>query len=104
MHNQYHYNTSQIHVENDFLAFLFENDFKAILPESFVLLTALILLVYGVIYTGRKQNNYPILIENIALLTQLALFFTLILYTNNAICRAVIFYHTLVLDESTLFF
>lgn len=103
MHNQVLSNQLEINAKNDFIAFLFENDFKAILPESFVVLTSLVLLVYGVIYTGRKQNKYPILIENVALLTQLAFFFTILLYHNSAITKAVIFYNSLVIDESTLF-
>ena len=54
----------QTNFGDEFQPFLFENDFKVIIPESFLLLTCLLLLVYGVIYSGSKNNNYPLIINN----------------------------------------
>lgn len=53
--------------ETDFQTVLFENDFKAIFPELFLVLATIFLLLYGVIYStssGKKyQNNQAYLNE-----------------------------------------
>lgn len=93
----------QTTLENEFQPLLFENDFKAIIPESFLVLACLLLLVYGVIYSGHKQNNYPVLINNVTWLGLLALFFTLILLINGPLKEGTLFYNTLVIDHLTRF-
>ena len=89
--------------EVDFYSFLFENDFKAILPELFLVFTCILLLIYGVVYTTDKQNKYPLLLNNISMLSLLCLIFTFFLLKKNFITHATIFYNTLVLDNFTYF-
>lgn len=86
-----------------FQPLLFENDFKAIIPEFFLLLASLILLVYGVVLSGSKRNNYPILISNVSWLAQLSIFFTILLLGNNPINKGVLFYNSCIMDDFTLF-
>jgi proton-translocating NADH-quinone oxidoreductase chain N len=93
----------QILLEQQFKTFLFENDLKMVFPELFLVLACLILLIYGVIYSTSKHNNYPMLLGNISWLAQLSLIFTILLLANNPIHHAVIFYNTLVIDDLCLF-
>nr|AKZ21152.1 NADH dehydrogenase subunit 2 [Prasiola crispa] len=93
------YNTSEF----DFYTFLFENDFKAILPELFLVIAVILLLVYGVIYSTSSHNKYCLLLNNISMLSLLGLIFTFSLSKENFITHASIFYNTLVLDDFTYF-
>nr|QGX86663.1 NADH dehydrogenase subunit 2 [Chloroidium sp. UTEX 3077] len=87
-----------------FQSFLFENDFKAVIPESFLVLASLILLVYGVVYSGSKKSGYPIIMHGLGWLVQLSLLFTFLLLVNNPLCNGSLFYNSLVIDSFTLFF
>ncbi len=87
----------------DYKNHLFDNDFKALFPEIFLVFAAIFLLLYGVIYSTSKQKNYPILLVNISYLGLLALFFTFILSINNPFNNAILLYNTLLLDDLTLF-
>jgi proton-translocating NADH-quinone oxidoreductase chain N len=86
-----------------FQSFLFENDFKGVIPESFLVLASLILLVYGVVYSGSKKSGYPILMHGLGWLVQLSLLFTILLLVNNPLSNGSLFYNSLVLDDFALF-
>ncbi len=90
-------------INQDYKTYLFDNDFKAFLPEIFLLVAGIFLLIYGVIYTTSKKKNYPIILVNISWLSLLSLFFTLILVLNNPFINAVLFFNTLLLDDLTKF-
>ena len=87
-----------------FQSFLFENDFKAVIPESFLVLASLILLVYGVVYSGSKKSGYPIIMHGLGWLVQISLIFTFLLLVNNPLCNGSLFYNSLVIDSFALFF
>lgn len=93
----------QTNFGDEFQPFLFENDFKVIIPESFLLLACLLLLVYGVIYSSSKNNNYPLIINNISWLAQLSIVLTILLFINSPLSRGVVFYNSLVIDDFSLF-
>lgn len=90
-------------IQFNFYTFLFENDFKAIFPELFLVLACILLLLYGVILSTSKENNYPLLLNNISWLSILTLFFTFLLLKKNFITHATIFYNTLILDNFTFY-
>jgi NADH:ubiquinone oxidoreductase subunit 2 (subunit N) len=90
--------------ELNFQAFLFENDFKAVLPELFLVLSSLLLLLYGVIWSTSAKNGYPLLLRNVNWLGFLTLFLTVMIVANNPFAHGVFFYHTFLLDDVTLFF
>ena len=48
---------------------LFENDFYALFPELFLTCAALLLLVFGVIWSTSKASGYPILVHTVAWLS-----------------------------------
>ena len=84
---------------------LFENDFKLMVPEIFLIFSTIFLLLYGVIYsTSYYPKPYPLLLRPISWLSVLCLIFTALLLINSPINSGVIFYNTLVADDFTLFF
>lgn len=87
-----------------YITLLFENDFTSVLPELFLTISTIGLLIYGVIYTTSKDKNYPILHTNITWLGLLTLFLTLFLLINNPIENALFFYNTLQNDQLSFFF
>lgn len=89
--------------ETFFQPYLFENDLKAIIPECFLVLACLFLLVYAVFYSARKQNNYPVLVCNVSWLAQLSIVLTGVLYSNNPLAKGTLFYNSLIVDDLTLF-
>ena len=67
LHEQYTEQTSFVQpssypfiFETDFQTVLFENDFKAIFPELFLVLATIFLLLYGVIYSTSSETKYQI--------------------------------------------
>jgi proton-translocating NADH-quinone oxidoreductase chain N len=86
-----------------FQASLFDNDFGALFPEFFLVSSAIFLLVYGVIYSTSKTQNYPVLLNNISWLSMLALIYTLLLIINNPLKNASLLYNTLIIDDFTKF-
>lgn len=90
--------------QQDYISLLFENDFLYVIPEFFLILTTLSLLMYGVVYTTSKKENYPILHTNITWLALFSLLFTFFLMLNSPFLNGVIFYNTLVYDEFSFFF
>jgi NADH:ubiquinone oxidoreductase subunit 2 (subunit N) len=91
-------------MQSSFQLFLFENDFKAIFPELFLISSSLFLLLYGVVWTTSASSGYPLLLKNINWLALLTLFLTMALAVNNPIGHGIFFYHTFLLDDVTLFF
>ena len=93
----------------------FENNFKIIFPELFILISICFLLIYGVVYSSINQvnilnfigtiNNYkkktPILLNNIVFLTIYSLIITLFLINNNPIIVMVGFNDTFIYNEFT---
>lgn len=94
-------------LNDDYYSFLFEDDFKAIIPECFLLFALSVLLLYGVAYSNAKQKEFPtsgLLGVNTSWIAILSIFFTIPLLWNNPIWEAAIFYHHFVLDNLSLFF
>lgn len=90
--------------QSNFQFFLFENDFKAIFPELFLISSSLFLLLYGVIWTTSASSGYPLLLRNVNWLALLTLFLTAMLAANSPIGHGIFFYHTFLLDHATWFF
>lgn len=104
MHSQLLYEKSGPIFQQEYISLLFENDFLYVIPEIFLILATLFLLMYGVIYTTSKKANYPILHTNITWLALFSLFLTLFLMINSPVQNGFIFYNTLVYDELSFFF
>ena len=90
--------------ETNFKSFLFENDFKAVFPELFLVLASLLLLLYGVVWTTSPSKGYPLLLRNLNWLSLLTLLLTMLLAANTPISHGVFFFHTFILDDATFFF
>ena len=91
-------------LEADFLSFLFENDFQPLLPELFLVVACLSLLLYGVVTATSAGGGYPLLLRNVSWLAHLALLLSLLLLGNNPVRDGLFLYHTFLLDDVTLFF
>ena len=90
--------------EVNFKSFLFENDFKAIFPELFIVLASLLLLMYGVVWTTSSAKGYPLLLRNVNWLSLLSFSLTMLLAANAPISHGIFFYNTFLLDDATFFF
>ena len=88
---------------SDFSNILFENDFKAIFPELFLVLASIILLMYGVIGSTSAKNRYPLLLSNTSWLALGSLFISLSLMESIPYSNASIFYNSLVVSDYTAF-
>lgn len=97
------YDSTTNYLDYNYYTFLFENDLKAVLPESFLILACVIVLLYGVILSNSKENNYPILVVNTSWIAILSLVYSIILLWNNPISKAAIFYNHFSQDDLTLF-
>lgn len=82
---------------------MFDNDFIALLPEIFLIHAALILLIYGVVFSTSKRLNYPPLVRNVAWLGLLSICITIVLVANQPITTANVCYNTLILDHFSYF-
>ncbi len=100
--NELHSN--QLFPNFGFNTVLFENDFKGIFAELFLVYNILLLLIYGVILSTSKEKKYPLLIGNIGWLGLLTLFLTFVLLIKNPYSHGLIFYNTLIIDQETQFF
>ena len=80
---------------------LFENNFKVVLPEIYLITALLFLLMYGVVFSTSLTYNLPIITRGIAWLSIQTLFIALLLVLNNPIDHLVIFHGTLVHDFFT---
>ena len=87
----------------DFSTILFENDFKAVLPELFLVIAATILLIYGVIGSTSANKGYPLLLSNCNWLAMGSLVISLSLMSSTPFHSGSIFYNSLVQDDFTYF-
>jgi proton-translocating NADH-quinone oxidoreductase chain N len=83
---------------------LFENDFYAILPELYLILSTLVLLLFGVFYSTSKKHNTPSMMQTVAWLGLFCLFCTLCILQNLPFSSMTFLYSTLVMDPLTFFF
>lgn len=60
-------NQPKIMMESGFQVLLFENDFKSLFPELFLILSTLFLLIYGVILGASKEHPLPTLLSQEAI-------------------------------------
>ena len=97
------HDASTNYLDYNYYHFLFENDLKAVIPESFLVIASLIVLLYGVVLSNSKKNNYPILVVNASWIAMLSFLFSIILLWNNPISKAAIFYNNFVIDDLALF-
>jgi len=81
----------------------FNNDFQSLLPEIFLVVAAIFLLVYGVVFSTSKDKNYPLLLSNLSWLSLLACIFTFLLLLNSPVQNALVCYNTLIIDDFTTF-
>lgn len=88
----------------DFSLFIFDNDLKAALPELFLVMSCLFLLLYGVIWSTSMERRYPLMLRNVNWLSLLALGLTVVIAANNPISNGVFFYHTFLVSHITTFF
>ena len=82
----------------------FENDFYGIIPELFLLLSSLSLLMFGVVYSTSKEHGSPSLMKVMSWASVLCLVLTGFLLLNTP-CNSMIFFsQSLLLDELSVFF
>ena len=87
-----------------FQAVFFENDLKVILPELFLVLCSLGLIVYGVVLSTSSGHKYPILITQLSWLVQLCLGWTIALLVLNPWTHATVLSNSFIVDSGTTFF
>ena len=83
---------------NKFNSLLFQADVIALLPEVFLALTFLVILVYGSFQITKATELYTYLTPLVSRLTLAALILTFILVLNNPIVNTVVWNATFVLD------
>ena len=88
---------------SDFSSILFENDFKAVFPELFLVLASIILLMYGVIGSTSVEKRYPLLLSNTCWLALASLLISVSLMASAPCSDGYVFYNSLVLDDFTWF-
>lgn len=82
---------------------LFENDFYAILPELYLTLSTLVLLLFGVFYSTSKKHQSPSMMQTVAWLGLFCLFCTFCLLQNLPFSSMTFFYATLIMDPLSFF-
>jgi proton-translocating NADH-quinone oxidoreductase chain N len=75
------------------------NDYLAVLPEIFLIVSINIVLLYGVIYSTSPLFDFPLLINNISWLSVLILIICCFLNVNNHFLNVVIFGGLLIIDS-----
>lgn len=88
----------------DFFSFLFENDFKAVFPELFLIMCIVLVLLYGVFYSTSMGSGYALLLGSLTRVALLSLVFTLFGLVFRNIDSAELFYNTLSCNDFTLSF
>ena len=79
----------------------FENHFKVVLPEIYIVLSGLFLLILGVYYSNLKHYKYPFLVREFSYILLLIFSFSIYLLINNPIENMIIFHNLLVIDHFT---
>ena len=90
--------------DTTFQSVFFENDLKVIIPELFLVLCTLGLIVYGVVMATSKHYNYPILVSQLSWLAQLALGWTIVLLITNPWSHCAVLSNSFIVDYGTTFF
>lgn len=88
---------------SDFALILFENDFKAVLPELFLVLSSIILIVYGVMCSTSVRLGFPLIASNISWLALGTFIIALLLMFNTPLRCGSIFYNSLAFDDFTFY-
>ena len=83
---------------------LFENDLYAILPELYLIVSTLVLLLFGVFYSTSKKHHTPSLMQTISWLGLFCLFCTFCILQNLPFSSMTFFYTTLIMDPLSFFF
>ena len=79
--------------------FLFSNnDWLAVLPELFLILSINLILLYAVIYSTSPFFDFPLLVSNVSWLSVFLLTIVLYLVLNNFFLNIVIFNNLLIID------
>jgi NADH-quinone oxidoreductase subunit N len=87
-----------------FQSVFFENDLKVVLPELFLVICSLGLIVYGVVLSTSRANNYPVLISQMSWLVQLSLAWTIVLILSNPWTHSTVLSNSFIVDSGTTFF
>lgn len=87
-----------------FQSVFFENDLKVVLPELFLVVCSLGLIVYGVVLSTSHANNYPMLISQMSWLVQLSLAWTIVLILSNPWSHSTVLSNSFIVDPGTTFF
>ena len=82
----------------------FENDFYDFLPELFLLIASLTLLMFGVIYSTSKTHGQPSCMQLLSWMSLLSLVLTAGLVFNSPVQSMIFFSQALYLDELSSFF
>ena len=82
----------------------FENDFYGFLPELFLLIASLTLLMFGVIYSTSKTHGQPSCMQLLSWMSLLSLVLTAGLVFNSPVQSMIFFSQALYLDELSSFF
>lgn len=96
-------NDSLTTLNTTYKTLLFDTDFQSLLPEIFLVVAGLFLLMFGVIFSTSKEKNYPLLLTPLSWLSLLACVLTFLLMLNSPVQNALLFYNTLVIDDFTTF-
>ena len=83
---------------------LFENDLYAILPELYLIVSTLVLLLFGVFYSTSKKHHTPSLMQTISWLGLFCLFCTFCILQNLPFSSMTFFYTPLIMDPLSFFF
>ena len=94
----------QLLTDASFSSLFFENDFKVLLPEIFLVICSLGLVVYGVTLATSKDYNYPLIVSQMSWLTQLCLGWTIVLLFKNPWTHCVVLSQSFIVDNGTTFF
>lgn len=77
---------------------LFNNEWLAVLPELFLVVSINLILLYAVIYSTSPFFDFPLLINNVSWLSILLLIIVFYLTINNYVINITVFNNLLILD------
>jgi proton-translocating NADH-quinone oxidoreductase chain N len=78
---------------------IFENHFKCLLPEVYLVTMTLFLLLVGTVISNSKQYKYPLLLEEMTLFVGVTLIFTSFLVVNNPLTNILIFNNLFIIND-----
>jgi proton-translocating NADH-quinone oxidoreductase chain N len=90
--------------DTPFQAVFFENDLKVIIPELFLVLCTLGLILYGVVLATSKQYNYPVLLSQVSWLAQLTLGWTILLLIASPWSQGAVLSNSFIVDYGSTCF